>query len=62
MADKRGQRQNTHDTGAPTSRPRDDLRTANKRDKPHEQRSEGRDKDAQKAQENDESQGGGNER
>lgn len=43
MSDKRG-RQDTHDTGSPTSRGRDDLRTATKKDKPFEQRDEGRDK------------------
>jgi len=43
MSDKRGQ-QNTHDTGSPTSRGRDDLRTATKKDKPKDQRAEGRDK------------------
>ena len=43
MADKRG-RQDTHDTGSPTSRGRDDLRTATKKSKPFEQRAEGRDK------------------
>ena len=43
MGDKRGQ-QNTHDTGAPTTRARDDLRTATKKDKPNEQRDERRDK------------------
>jgi hypothetical protein len=44
MADKRS-RQDTHDTGSPTSRGRDDLRTATKKAKPFDQRSEGRDKD-----------------
>lgn len=43
MADKRAQ-QNTHDTGSATSRARDDLRTATKKDKPFDQRAEGRDK------------------
>ena len=43
MSDKRGQ-QNTHDTGSSTSRGRDDLRTASKKDKPKDQRAEGRDK------------------
>ena len=43
MSDKRG-KQNTHDTGAPTARPRDDLRTGNKKSKPFDQRAEGRDK------------------
>jgi hypothetical protein len=45
--DNRGQ-QNTHDTGSPQSRPRDDLRTANKKKKPNEQRDEQRDKDEKK--------------
>ncbi len=44
MGDKRG-RQDTHDTGSATSRPRDDLRTATKREKPHDLRAEGRDKE-----------------
>jgi hypothetical protein len=43
MSDKRG-KQNTHDTGSSTSRGRDDLRTASKKDKPKDQRAEGRDK------------------
>jgi len=43
MSDNRGQ-QNTHDTGSPTSRGRDDLRTASQKDKPKDQRAEGRDK------------------
>ncbi len=43
MGDKRG-RQNTHDTGAPTTRARDDLRTGSKKKKPNDQRDEGRDK------------------
>ena len=43
MSDKRGN-QNTHDTGSSTSRGRDDLRTASKKDKPKDQRAEGRDK------------------
>ena len=47
MADKRGS-QNTHDTGSPSARARDDLRTASKKKKPNDQRNEGRDKkDAQ---------------
>jgi hypothetical protein len=46
MADSRNQgRQNTHDTGSPTARPRDDLRTANKKKKPNEQRDEQRDQE-----------------
>lgn len=45
MSDQRNKgRRNTHDTGAPTARPRDDLRTANKKEKPKEERSEQRDK------------------
>ena len=43
MADQRGQ-QNTHDTGSPTARARDDLRTGSKKKKPNDQRDEGRDK------------------
>jgi len=47
MADKRG-KQDTHDTGSPSARARDDLRTASKKKKPNDQRDEGRDKkDAQ---------------
>lgn len=42
--DNRGQ-QNTGDTGSPQSRARDDLRTANKKHKPNEQRDEQRDKE-----------------
>lgn len=42
--DHRGQ-QNTHDTGSPQARARDDLRTANKKQKPNEQRDEQRDKE-----------------
>lgn len=46
MGDQRNQgRQNTHDTGSPTSRPRDDLRTANKKPKPNEERDEARDRE-----------------
>lgn len=43
MGDKRG-KQNTYDTGAPSTFGRDDLRTATKKSKPNDQRSEGRDK------------------
>ncbi len=43
MSDNRSQ-QNTHDTGSSASRARDDLRTASKKQKPKDQRSEGRDK------------------
>lgn len=44
MADQRTKgRQRTHDTGSPTARPRDDLRTANKKRKPNERRNEQRD-------------------
>jgi hypothetical protein len=46
MADNRNQgRQNTHDTGSPQARARDDLRTANKT---NEQRDEQRDREAEK--------------
>lgn len=38
-------RQDTHDTGSPQARARDDLRTANKKQKPNEERDEQRDKD-----------------
>ncbi len=49
MADKRTP-QNTHDTGSPTTRARDDLRTASKGSRPMEKRAESRDKnDRQKA-------------
>jgi hypothetical protein len=45
MADQRDKgRQNTHDTGSQAARPRDDLRTANKKPKPNEDRDEKRDK------------------
>lgn len=47
MTDKRG-RQDTGDSGSPTSRPRDDLRTATKKDKPNDQRAEGRDRKDEK--------------
>ena len=50
MSDKRGN-QNTGDTGSPTSRPRDDLRTATKKDKPKDQRAEGRDQKAEPSSE-----------
>ena len=55
MADNRNQgRQNTHDTGSPAARPRDDLRTANKHEKPNEERDESRDrKDREDAPKND---------
>jgi len=46
MADKRTHgRQDTHDTGSPQARPRDDLRTASKKKKPNESRDEKRDKE-----------------
>jgi hypothetical protein len=46
MADNRNQgRKNTHDTGSPTARPRDDLRTASKKEKPNEKRDESRDRE-----------------
>jgi len=57
MSDQRNHgRRDTHDTGSPTSRPRDDLRTATKKSKPNEQRDEQRDqKDHQdKQQDSDE--------
>jgi hypothetical protein len=45
MADQRNHgRQDTHDTGSPQARPRDDLRTATKKKKPDEDRDEKRDK------------------
>ena len=56
MADHRDKgRQNTHDTGASSTRARDDLRTANKKHKPNEQRDEQRDKkdDQDKAEKKD---------
>ena len=52
MADQRGQ-QNTHDTGSPTSRARDDLRTGSKKKKPKDQRDEGRDKKDEKDKQGD---------
>lgn len=49
MADQRDKgRQNTHDTGSQQARPRDDLRTANTKRKPNEQRDEQRDKTDQR--------------
>lgn len=48
MSDKRGQ-QNTGDTGSPNTRARDDLRTATKKDKPKDQRAEGRDREQNNA-------------
>lgn len=55
-------RQDTHDTGSPQARPRDDLRTANKKPKPNEQRDEQRDKEAKEEQdENDRDDGTANE-
>lgn len=46
MADQRNHgRQNTHDTGSPQARPRDDLRTATKKQKPKDERDEGRDRE-----------------
>ncbi len=51
MADQRNHgRQNTHDTGSPQARPRDDLRTATKKKKPHDERDEGRDREPGKEQ------------
>ena len=51
MADKRGNK-NANDTGSPTARARDDLRTATKKDKPGDKRAEGRDQ-ATKAKKGD---------
>lgn len=52
MSDQRNHgRQNTHDTGSPTARPRDDLRTASKKQKPNEERDEQRDKVDQQQEE-----------
>jgi hypothetical protein len=49
MGDQRNHgRQNTHDTGSPAARPRDDLRTANKKRKPNEKRDEDRDREDDK--------------
>lgn len=49
MSDQRDKgRSNTHDTGAAQARPRDDLRTANKKPKPNEERDEQRDKEKEK--------------
>ena len=46
MPDNRSQgRQATHDSGSPTSRPRDDLRTASRKNKPNESRNEKRDRE-----------------
>jgi len=56
MSDQRNKgRQNTHDTGSSKARARDDLRTANKKHKPDEQRDEQRDKkdDQEKAEKKD---------
>ena len=45
MADNRNKgREDTHDTGSPAARPRDDLRTASKKAKPNEERDESRDR------------------
>lgn len=55
MADNRNQgRQDTHDTGSPQARPRDDLRTATKKQKPNEQRDEQRDNEEKPKQDEDE--------
>ncbi len=52
MSDQRNHgRQNTHDTGSPTARPRDDLRMASKKQKPNEERDEQRDKVDQQQEE-----------
>ncbi len=46
MSDHRDHgRQQTHDTGSATARARDDLRTANKKNKPNESRDEKRDRE-----------------
>jgi len=50
-------RQDTHDTGSPEARARDDLRTANKKAKPNEERDEQRDKDLKKPNRDDEGEG-----
>lgn len=53
MSDNRDKgRNNTHDTGANAARARDDLRTANKKRKPNEQRDEQRDKKDEKDKKN----------
>jgi len=53
MSDQRNHgRQNTHDTGSPKARPRDDLRTASKKQKPNEERDEQRDKEEERKEEN----------
>ncbi len=55
MSDQRNKgRHNTHDTGAPTSRPRDDLRTASQKGKPNEQRDEQRDKEDERQEQDQE--------
>ena len=55
MSDQRNHgRQNTHDTGSPTARPRDDLRTASKKEKPNEERDEQRDKEEKEKKDQDE--------
>lgn len=55
MADNRNHgRQDTHDTGSPQARPRDDLRTANKKHKPNEQRDEQRDQETKPRTDEDE--------
>ena len=49
MSDQRNHgRENTHDTGSPGARPRDDLRTGSKKKKPHDERDEGRDREEDK--------------
>ncbi len=58
--DHRGQ-QNTHDTGSPQARARDDLRTANKKHKPNEQRDEQRDKELKEKQDDQENEESENE-
>jgi hypothetical protein len=52
MSGKRSQ-QPTHDSGSSNSRPRDDLRTATKKNKPNEKRDESRDKEDKPKQRKD---------
>lgn len=58
MSDHRNHgRNDTHDTGSPGARARDDLRTANKKSKPNESRDEKRDRpDDQKPASNEKDQ------
>lgn len=59
MADKRGNGHDTHDTGSPTARPRDDLRTASKKKKPNESRDEKRDREDEPKKNADDASDGG---